>query len=95
MRRAQKWRAANKIYHLHWSYRPETFQGVHRDSLGVGVIDIGCKSAPDRWLHRQEAPMRIPMMPRHFCILWSDFSGVEGWGVVFVCFKWCAVGGGA
>ena len=36
------------------------------DSLGVGVIDIGRKSAPDCWLHCQEAPMHILMMPVAF-----------------------------
>jgi hypothetical protein len=30
------------------------------DSLGVGVIEIGCKSAPDRRQRRQEAPKRLP-----------------------------------
>ena len=30
------------------------------DSLGVGMIEIGCKNAPDCWQRRQEAPKRLP-----------------------------------
>jgi hypothetical protein len=38
----------------------------------VGVIDIGRKSAPDCWLHRQEAPTRILATPAAFLHIFAN-----------------------
>jgi hypothetical protein len=63
MLRAQKWRAASKNVQLGGSNGFETSQGVSLDCLGVGVIEIGRKNAPDRRQHHQEAPKRCLATP--------------------------------
>ena len=51
----------------------QTYQGVSIDSLVVGVIEIGCKNAPDHRQCHQEAPKRSLAMLMWFLMFLIEF----------------------